>query len=72
MTPETFAPYFSDLLPMLLKMAASKKSSEPERSFAVGAMADCMEPLQEHIQPFVKLVLKALSNASKVTLIIQG
>merc|ERR1719153_1355790 len=46
MTPQTFAPYFTGLLPMLLRKT-KKQCSLAERSFAVGAIADSVEPLAE-------------------------
>ena len=44
MTPATFAPYFSGLLPMLLKKT-KKNASISERSFSVGAIAESVQPL---------------------------
>lgn len=44
MTPQTFAPYFAGIMPHLLKKA-KKQCSESERSFAAGALAECMRPL---------------------------
>ena len=66
MGPENFAPYFSGLLPVLLKMSTDKKVTKSERAFAVGVLGDCMEPLQGQLQPFVDQVLKALTNAAEV------
>jgi len=65
MGPENFAPYFSGLLPVLLKMSTDKKVTKSERAFAVGVLGDCMEPLQGQLQPFVDQVLKALTNAAE-------
>jgi len=53
LNPATFAPYFTGLLPMLLKKT-KKHCSVAERSFAVGAIADSMEPLQGVLQPFLQ------------------
>ena len=44
MTPATFAPYFTGLLPMLLKKT-KKNASISERSFSVGAIAESVQPL---------------------------
>merc|ERR550519_326920 len=54
--PITFAPYFTGLLPMLLKKT-KKHCSVAERSFAVGAIADSMEPLAGVLAPFVPHLL---------------
>jgi len=54
--PANFAPYFTGLLPMLLKKT-KKHCSVAERSFAVGAIADSMEPLQGVLAPFVPHLL---------------
>merc|ERR1711892_1256584 len=43
LTPQAFAPYFTGLLPILLKKT-KKQCSVAERSFAVGAIADSIEP----------------------------
>merc|ERR1719186_772850 len=56
LNPATFAPYFTGLLPMLLKKT-KKHCSVAERSFAVGAIADSMEPLQGVLQPFLQHLL---------------
>jgi len=51
LTPATFAPYFESLLSMLLKKT-NKHCTVAERSFAVGAIADSMEPLAGALGPF--------------------
>jgi hypothetical protein len=56
LNPATFAPYFTGLLPMLLKKT-KKHCSVAERSFAVGAIADSLEPLQGVLQPFLQHLL---------------
>ena len=52
LTPESFAPHFSKLLPMLLKKT-KKSCSIAERSFAVGAIAESIEPLAGVLTPFL-------------------
>ena len=71
MGPESFAPYFSGLLPVLIKMSTDKKVTKSERAFAVGVLGDCMEPLQAQLQPYVDQVLKALTIAAEVSWIMQ-
>jgi len=61
MTPDTFAPFMLGLMPMLLKKTR-KHGSVPERAFAVGALADCVEPLQGGLEPFLKHVLPVFSE----------
>jgi len=56
LTPPVFAPYFTALLPMLLKKTR-KQCSVAERSFAVGAIADSMEPLAGVLEPFIPHLL---------------
>jgi len=56
MTPHTFAPYFAGLFQMLVKKT-KKQCSVAERSFAVGALADCMEPLQGQLDRYLKDLL---------------
>ena len=56
LNPATFAPYFTGLLPMLLKKTI-KHCSVAEQSFAVGAIADSLEPLQGVLQPFLQHLL---------------
>jgi len=56
LAPATFAPYFTGLLPMLLKKT-KKHCSVAERSFAVGAIADSLEPLQGVLDPFLQHLL---------------
>merc|ERR1712112_3411 len=53
MTPAAFSPYFAGLLPLLLKKT-KKNCTTAERSFSIGSIADCMEPLQGNIGPFMK------------------
>jgi len=56
MTPQAFAPYFTGLLPNLLKKT-KKQCSIAERSFAIGAIADSMEPLTGVLDPFIQHLL---------------
>lgn len=44
LTPQTFSPYFTGMLPMLLKKT-KKHASISERSFSVGAIAESIQPL---------------------------
>ena len=64
MTPDGFAPYFMGLLQMLLKKT-KKQCSTAERSFAVGALADCMEPLQGRLESFKQFVLPVFQDSVK-------
>ena len=64
MTPDGFAPYFMGLLQMLIKKT-KKQCTVAERSFAVGALADCMEPLQGRLEPFLKFVLPVFQGVVK-------
>jgi len=64
MAPEAFAPYFMGLLQMLLKKTRNCCSTA-ERSFAVGALADCMEPLQGRLEPFIPHVLPVFMESTK-------
>ena len=64
LTPATFAPYFTGLLPHLLKKT-KKHCSVAERSFAVGAIADSMEPLQGVLQPFLPHLLPLFTEMLK-------
>merc|ERR1719431_2522315 len=52
LTPPVFAPYFTGLLPLLLKKT-KKQCSVAERSFAIGAIADSVEPLAGVLDPFL-------------------
>ena len=56
LTPQAFAPYFTGLLPILLKKT-KKQCSVAERSFAVGAIADSIEPLAGVLEPFLPHLL---------------
>merc|ERR1719452_38116 len=56
LTPQAFAPYFTGLLPILLKKT-KKQCSVAERSFAIGAIADSIEPLAGVIDPFLPHLL---------------
>jgi len=56
LTPKAFAPYFTGLLPILLKKT-KKQCSVAERSFAIGAIADSIEPLAGVLDPFLKHLL---------------
>ena len=64
LNPATFAPYFTGLLPMLLKKT-KKHCSVAERSFAVGAIADSLEPLQGVLQPFLQHLLPLFGEMIK-------
>ena len=56
LTPQSFAPHFTKLLPMLLKKT-KKTCSIAERSFAVGAIAESIEPLTGVLTPFLPKLL---------------
>jgi len=64
LTPLAFAPYFTGLLPMLLKKT-KKHCSIAERSFAVGAIADSMEPLSTALGPFLPHLLPLFTEMLK-------
>lgn len=64
MAPDTFAPYFVGLLPWILKKTR-KQASLAERSFAVGALADCMEPLKGQLDKFLPHVMPVFYEAIK-------
>jgi len=62
MTPDLFAPCVMDLLQLLLKKTR-KQCSIPERSFAVGALADCIEPLTGRLDQLIPHALPVFMNA---------
>lgn len=64
MTPATFSPYFAGLLPLLLKKT-KKHCTVAERSFGVGAVADCMEPLAGSIGPYIKHLMPTFFDLMK-------
>jgi len=64
LTPPVFAPYFTGLLPMLLKKT-KKHCSVAERSFAIGAIADSMEPLAGVLEPFLPHLLPLFTEMLK-------
>jgi len=66
LTPQTFAPYFTGLLQMLLKKT-KKQCSIAERSFAIGAIADSIEPLTGVLEPFLPHLLPVFSELTKDT-----
>ena len=67
MSPDAFAPYFVGLLPWILKKTR-KQATLAERSFAVGALADCVEPLLGQLDKFLPHVLPIFNEAIKVVL----
>jgi len=64
MTPDAFSPYFAGLLPLLLKKT-KKHCTVAERSFGVGSVADCMEPLAGNITPFMKHLMPTFFELMK-------
>merc|ERR1712025_1230055 len=64
LTPPVFAPYFTGLLPLLLKKT-KKQCSVAERSFAIGAIADSMEPLAGVLEPFLPHLLPLFTEMLK-------
>jgi len=64
LTPLAFAPYFTSLLPMLLKKT-KKHCSIAERSFAVGAIAESIEPLSTALGPFLQHLLPLFTEMVK-------
>ena len=56
LAPQAFAPYFTGFLPILLKKT-KKQCSVAERSFAVGVIADSIEPLAGVLEPFLPHLL---------------
>merc|ERR1719516_728954 len=64
LTPPVFAPYFTGLLPMLLKKT-KKHCSIAERSFAVGAIAESIEPLSTALGPFLQHLLPLFTEMVK-------
>jgi len=59
LTPQSFAPYFTGMLPTLLKKT-KKTASICERSFAVGAIADSIQSLVGVLTPFLPSLLPML------------
>merc|ERR1712183_1098004 len=66
LTPQAFAPYFTGLLQLLLKKT-KKQCSIAERSFAIGALADSIEPLAGVIEPFLPHLLPVFSELTMDT-----
>merc|ERR1740129_2221214 len=64
MTPAAFSPYFAGLLPLLLKKT-KKNCTTAERSFSIGSIADCMEPLAGNIGPFMKHLIPSCMELMK-------
>merc|ERR1712071_516096 len=62
MTPQEFAPYFAGMLPALLSKT-KKKSTIAEKSFGVGVLAVCLEPLDGVLEPFVSHLYNTFTNA---------
>ena len=54
--PVKFQPYFAGMLGHLLKKT-KPKCTTAEKSFAAGSMAECMEPLQGQLEPFVSHIM---------------
>ncbi|XP_040564918.1 LOW QUALITY PROTEIN: importin-4-like [Lepeophtheirus salmonis] len=50
--PQTFAAIFNELFPLFLKKT-KKHCSNAEKSFAVGSLAECMEPMKGVLDPYV-------------------
>lgn len=64
LSPSVFAPYFTGLLPMLLKKT-KRQCTVAERSFAIGAIADSMEPLAGVLEPFIPHLLPIFVEMTK-------
>jgi len=61
MTPQEFAPYFAGLLPSILQRT-KKHCTVAERSFSIGLLAVCMEPLSGVLEPFVAHLYPTFTN----------
>ena len=61
LTPQTFAPYFTGMLPTLLKKT-KKNASVSEKSFAVGAIADSIQSLAGVLTPFLPSLMPMLAD----------
>ena len=61
MSPPTFLPVFQSIYPLLMKKT-KKQCSPAERSFAIGSFAECMEPLQGCLEPFLQDFLRIFVN----------
>eukprot|EP00092_Neocalanus_flemingeri_P005200 GFUD01005593.1.p1 GENE.GFUD01005593.1~~GFUD01005593.1.p1 ORF type:complete len:950 (+),score=322.92 GFUD01005593.1:135-2852(+) len=66
LTPQAFAPYFTGLLQILLKKT-KKQCSIAERSFAIGAIADSIEPLAGVLDPFLPHLLPVFVELTRDT-----
>jgi len=66
LTPQTFAPYFTGILPMLLKKT-KKHASISERSFSVGAIAESIQPLSggNVLAPFLPHILPMFADSCR-------
>ncbi len=64
MPPSAFAPYFAGLLPHLLRKTKRQRTNA-ERVFSIGALAECMEPLNGVLDPFVSTLLNTFVHMLK-------
>ncbi|QQP57848.1 Importin4like, partial [Caligus rogercresseyi] len=62
--PQTFAGIFAELFPLFLKKTKAS-CSNAEKSFAVGSLAECMEPLQGTLEPFAERLYAAYAAMSQ-------
>jgi hypothetical protein len=63
-SPEAFSPYFAGLFSNLLKK--TKKTCTPaERSFSVGTLAECVEPLAGVLAPFATKLYQTFVSSMK-------
>lgn len=61
MDPAKFSLYFAGSLPHMLKKTKGQ-CTVAEKSFAAGSLAECMEPLQGVLEPFVQHLLNPFLN----------
>ena len=57
MTPQQFLPYFKGLFPMFVKKT-KKYCNDAEKSFAVGSLAECMDPMAGLLDEFIPTLLQ--------------
>ncbi|CAG2066245.1 unnamed protein product, partial [Timema podura] len=63
-TPDDFAIYFGNLLPLFLAKT-KKQCTMSQRSFSVGTLSECMEPLGPRVAQFVPQLLPLFLQLAK-------
>nr|CAD7462078.1 unnamed protein product [Timema tahoe] len=63
-TPDDFAIYFGNLLPLFLAKT-KKQCTMSQRSFSVGTLSECMEPLGPRVAQFVSQLLPLFLQLAK-------